>query len=341
MGKKPTISIEKRILVSNMLKEGFSAQEIIRIAEISHSSVTRIKNKVENNLSLASNHRTNKKRITSNAQDRIIGKVLRENRHENRAKILEILSTYEIEISQRTLTRRMKEQGFGYRSYTKKFLVTDRMMRSRYKWCKTYKNWTVEQWKLVAFSDESTIELGMDRKQLVIRRIGEKYHLNCIKKLVKFPVKVMFWGFITAQGTGSLVPCFGTVDQHKYIEILKNHLLPQIPNHFRRSQKWIFQQDNATCHTAKSVKEFMKQKKIRLLDWPGNAPDFAPIENVWTVWKDEVAKIQPRTKQQLIEVAKNVWHESERVKIAAINAIESVPRRIQSGLQAKGGATKY
>ena len=50
-------------------------------------------------------------------------------------------------------------------------------------------------------------------------------------------------------------------------------------------RKWkdkrIWQQDNATAHTAKVVKTWLAANVKLLEDWPANSPDLSPIENLW------------------------------------------------------------
>ncbi|GFY09975.1 hypothetical protein TNCV_3699361 [Trichonephila clavipes] len=43
---------------------------------------------------------------------------------------------------------------------------------------------------------------------------------------------------------------------------------------------YIVMQDGAPCHTARSIKAFLAEQNIPLLDWPGNSPDMNPIENI-------------------------------------------------------------
>ena len=47
----------------------------------------------------------------------------------------------------------------------------------------------------------------------------------------------------------------------------------------------IFQQDLATCNTAKKVKKVFEENRIKILDWPGNLSDMNSIENLWRIEK--------------------------------------------------------
>ncbi len=43
---------------------------------------------------------------------------------------------------------------------------------------------------------------------------------------------------------------------------------------------FIFQQDLAPAHTAKSTKSWLNDHGVGVLDWPANSPDLNPIDNL-------------------------------------------------------------
>ena len=51
----------------------------------------------------------------------------------------------------------------------------------------------------------------------------------------------------------------------------------------------------------------MKEKEIKVLDWPGNSPDLNPIANLWEVLKNKVADKQPSSAKGLEDAIKEVW----------------------------------
>ena len=71
-----------------------------------------------------------------------------------------------------------------------------------------------------------------------------------------------------------------TLDQHGYLDILQNHVVPHLPG-----GDTTFMQDGATPHTAMAVREFLRNqfgtKLIGLhltTEWPPRSPDMNPMD---------------------------------------------------------------
>lgn len=172
------------------------------------------------------------------------------------------------------------------------------------------------------------------------RRPNEKYHPDCVVQTVKHPVTVMIWSVISSKGLGRLYVVENTMRQDQYRRVLETRLIPQMDEWFGNGRK-IFMQDGAPCHTAKSIKRFLEDKRIPLLRWPGNSPDMNPIENVWECLKRELSRDKITTRVQLIERIVYHWNHNEKLSQIAQKCIESMPRRIEALMKAKGGSTKY
>lgn len=193
----------------------------------------------------------------------------------------------------------------------------------------------------VCFSDESTFEILANKSQFVRRRPGEKYHSDCIVQTVKHPTKVMIWSVISGKGTGRLYVVNGTMRQDQYKEMLRDQLLPQLREWFPNGEGFVFMQDGAPCHNARSVKAFLEEENVPLLPWPGNSPDMNPIENVWELMKREVAKEVITNKTQLIEKIIYAWNHHPRMQETVQACINSMPKRIEALIASKGASTKY
>ena len=102
---------------------------------------------------------------------------------------------------------------------------------------------------------------------------------------------------------------------------------------------WTFQHDNDPKHTSKLVTEFLAQKKIRILEWPSQSPDLNPIEHLWEHIERKISVRKPSNQHNLFELIKRTW---EEIPIdVLINLVDSMPRRCNAVVAAKGFPTKY
>ncbi|GFT61274.1 putative transposase like protein [Trichonephila clavipes] len=92
---------------------------------------------------------------------------------------------------------------------------------------------------------------------------------------------------------------------------------------------------------ARSIKAFLAEQDIPLLDWTGNSPDMNPNENVWELMKREVDKDVITNKTQFLERIIHVWNHHPQMQETVQSCIDSMPRRIEALTAAKGGSTKY
>ncbi|GFX72800.1 uncharacterized protein TNCV_4063951 [Trichonephila clavipes] len=129
--------------------------------------------------------------------------------------------------------------------------------------------------------------------------------------------------------------------QDQYIDVLQNRLIPQLEEWFPNGESYIFMQDGSPCHAARSIKAFLAEQSIPLLDWPGNSPDRNTIENVWELMKREVAKDVITNKTLLLERNIHAWNHPPQMQETVQSCIDSTPRRIEDLIAAKGGTTKY
>lgn len=151
----------------------------------------------------------------------------------------------------------------------------------------------------------------------------------------------MIWGCMTAEGTGYICKIDGKMDQHMYKSILEDELQQSIKHYNLDPQKVIFQHDNDPKHTAKSVKEWLKHQPFQLLEWPAQSPDLNPIEHLWWHLKNRLSKYEkpPNGMLELWERVEKEWDMIEGS--VCLNLIESMPKRVNEVIKAKGRWTHY
>ncbi|GFT84258.1 transposable element Tc3 transposase [Trichonephila clavipes] len=118
----------------------------------------------------------------------------------------------------------------------------------------------------------------------------------------------MVWAGIMINGHTRLhVFANGTMTGQRYIDEV---LLPHV-RLFRGAvgDKFVFMDDNATCHRTLAVQDCLDSEGIQRLVWPARSPDLNPIENVWDALGRQVAgRNYPSTnKNTLIRALTEEW----------------------------------
>ncbi len=123
-----------------------------------------------------------------------------------------------------------------------------------------------------------------------------------------------------------------------YQEILEHFMLPSADQLFKDAD-FIFQQDLAPAHTAKSTKSWLNDHGVCVLDWPANSPDLNPIENLWGIVKRKMRNKRPKNADELKATVKETWASIPPQQCHKL--ITSMPRRIEAVIKAKGAPIKY
>ena len=190
------------------------------------------------------------------------------------------------------------------------------------------------------WSDESKFNLfGSDGQVLVRRRAGEEMNPACVVPTVKHGGgNIMVWAGMSALGPGPIRLVDGVMDQYQYRKILEETMLSAAEIMFA-NRPWIFQHDNDPKHTARSVKQWINDQSFEYLWWPAQSPDLNPIEHLWQVVDSPVKSRRPSNKEELFRVVSEAWSNitSDRCR----TLVQSMGRRCQAVIDAKGGPTKY
>ena len=309
------------------------------------------------------NQRRQYQRKTTQREDRYIERVIKQNNSLPLRDITKIVNENVAPISWKTLARRQSEAGLGSYIAAAKPSLREPNVALRLQWALDHQHWTIEQWKCVIWSDESSLWVGVNsRRQWVIRPPGERLNRKYVKKTFKSAqVKVMVWACFTGERLGPLIVCDdGGIGADEYEDILYDGLFslvddllepPEEPDTIQVADEntFIFMQDNAPCHKSHSILEFLEENNVPVMQWPPQSPDLNPIENLWTELK---ARFHQRflelfnhpsksleARYRYGEVLQEVWYSQGMELVNKL--IESMPRRCEAVIQAQGGWTKY
>jgi len=239
-----------------------------------------------------------------------------------------------------TIRAYLKQGGIRAYSAVCKPLLTAPQRKARLQWARTHRDWDADEWRRVIFSDESTVSLlpGI-QKRVCYRRPEQRLDRKCVQSSVKFPMKVMVWGGIVGDEKLDLSIVEGTLDSIGYMRILRGNVLPFV----EADGDWatmIFQHDNAPCHKARRCAQWFERNGISVMEWPPNSGDLSPIENLWHIVKQRVgAETAIHTRAQLIQAIEDAWAGIEPGVV--LKLIDTMPRRVQAVLRAKGGPIDY
>ncbi|GBM71089.1 Transposable element Tcb2 transposase [Araneus ventricosus] len=143
---------------------------------------------------------------------------------------------------------------------------------------------------------------------------------------------------MASTGVGNLVSIDGIMNHMVYLDILHNNLKGSAKN-LGLDGNFIFQHDNDPKHTARNVKMWYLFHCKQQLHTPPQSPDINVIENLWATFETAVQKHKIRNKANLKQVLQEEWGKisSDITK----KLVESVPRRLEDIIKAKGHGTKY
>lgn len=247
-----------------------------------------------------------------------------------------------LDVSPRTIDRRLQEAGLFGRIARHKRDYTEAQLLKRLAFAEGYKDWTYAQWSKVLFSDEKIFwGKGFCGQTWVRREKGTALHPeNCVNKTAH-PVKVNVWTCFSAAGQGYMHIFNDNLDAVLMKRILDDNLIPSAKLHFSFDppEQWYFLHDNDKKFKSHLVQNFLHTNGITTIDFPPYSPDLNPIENLWATLAREVEQKQCDTMEELQEEIVAVWDKADKEHMREL--VRSMPVRCAAVIEAEGWHTKY
>ena len=146
-------------------------------------------------------------------------------------------------LSPNTVHQHLKKSGMKAVVKRKHPLLSAKHHKAHLDFVYAHKDWTIEDWKKVIWSDETKIDhLGSDGRKWVWKKAGEGLSDRLVEGTVKFGGEsLMMWGYMTWQGVGYASKIDSRMDGDLYLQILKDELLETLQFYGLNSPDIIFQ----------------------------------------------------------------------------------------------------
>ena len=340
MVKNREFSEEERLSMYELrIKDKKDYRSIAKEFDCSPSGVVKVVQKIQKYGTAQNLFRSGRKRCTTSRTDRIIINCVKKKRSVTREEILKTLPLNEQNISVRTITNRLIENKFFGSFATNKPMISKKNRKLRLEFAKKYLKMPSTFWKRVIWSDEKKFELINTKRRLRVYKIkGEGRIPATTNPTVKHSKSIMIWGCVSGFGVGNLAEISTRMTGSVYVKTLSDNLLESAQN-MGIADNFIFQQDNDPKHTSNIAKGWFADNNIEKLEWPPQSPDLSYIENLWDFVDRKVHSNKFKSLQDFRKSISETWKNIPQEVID--KHIDSIPRRLEAVIRAKGGNTDY
>ena len=146
--------------------------------------------------------------------------------------------------SMKTVRRALRGTGIKAVTKQKQPFVSKKHKKMRMDFAEAHKDWTVEDWKRVIWSNETKINhLGSDRKKWVWKMLGVGLSDNdrLVQKMVKSGGGfLMIWDCMFWEGPGYATKIDGRMDADLFVSILDDELQKSINYYTKKPSDVLF-----------------------------------------------------------------------------------------------------
>lgn len=258
--------------------------------------------------------------------------------------------------SRNLIRKTAHKNGLHRRVARRKPFMSAKTVKKRIEWAKVNRD---RDWNNVIFTDECSVEMGMNhRKNWVTRKAGEAYLPQMLDRTFRSNRQtLMVWGAIAhdhkwplcrialkaSTSDGKTRTKAEGLNGRRYVDLIMNGPMLSAVNSLKDEQGGdvLVVEDGAPSHSSVVAKNFRKENGIVNLIHPPTSPDLNAIESVWMELKRRVSGITPvaTNLDQLWAHLQTAWDE---IPLSFINkVVESMPTRVKAVAKAKGQPTPF
>ena len=339
--------IVKRALVIQKCRDGKKVGEISKELKIPHQTVSNIIKRFQNSQEFSDKPRSGRPR---SARSRKNIKAIKERIQRDPRRSMRKMAR-DLKIDERSVRNIVKKDlKLKPIKFQSAHVLTDAMKKQRLEKCRSLlKRLRGGVHLNVLWSDEAPFsieqEFNKQNDRILSPNVATANQQSRIVQKSSHPKSLMVWGGITADGKTPLffVKPGVKIDQKYYQdEVLTKGLTPWAQKHFS-GRNWIFQQDSAPAHRARSTIHWLNAQKINFItpdEWPSNSPDINPMDfAIWGILKSKVLATPHKSLDALKRKLIKEWDAIPEKVLRA--AVDDVPKRLRACIREKGGYFEF
>ncbi|GFT08011.1 transposable element Tcb1 transposase [Trichonephila clavipes] len=167
------------------------------------------------------------------------------------------------QVLEHTVQWTLLDMGLRSKRPTPVSLLTKRHRQLRLRWAREHRDWSMNEWERVTWSNESRFVIHHADGHIRIRRLPcEQLLLQCtVGHTLAGGGSIMIWGTFSWAFLGPVVVVEQTMNSTGYLKVIANQLHPYMAS-VSPAVNGMFQQDNAQCHKAKIVLEWFQEHDV-------------------------------------------------------------------------------
>lgn len=217
----------------------------------------------------------------------------RQNRRRSYTELSDVL--FDIRFGEAAIRSTLKR--LGYRRYVAllKPPISENNRLLRLAFAHEHRDWSLDQWKSILWSDETWMTYGRHRKTYVTRKKSEKLEDTCVVDREQRKQGWLFWGCFSGYRKGPGLfweKEWGSISGQTYNErivpLISGWITLNTLEQQQQQQRLVLMHDNAPAHTGRDVLAEIQSRGITVVKWPPYSPDLNPIETCWNWMKDYI-----------------------------------------------------
>ncbi|GBN38416.1 Transposable element Tcb1 transposase, partial [Araneus ventricosus] len=216
----------RQIVVARRL--GTYITETTRLVGCSRSAVVSIHTKWINDGDASSRRQgVGCSRVIKEKGRRRLSRLVKQNRRQTLAQLTaQYNAGPRASVSEHTVQRTLLDMGLCSRRPTRMPLLTKRHRQLRLEWAREHRDWIMDEWKRVAWSDESRFLIHHVNGRVRVRHLpGEQLLLSCTAGHTQADGGgIMLWGTFSWAALGPVVVVEQTMKAANYLNIIADQL---------------------------------------------------------------------------------------------------------------------